>query len=111
MLNETVKSCNKKPVIHKINIFHLHTAYRFFTTSCLNCKLQSQCKNINHKREICMVASYAEKLLNSLTQGRVSSFRTDDFYILPQNKYKKQKLERVLKSIQKKYISSQYVKE
>jgi len=58
-----------------------------------------------------MVASYAEKLLNSLTQGRVSSFRTDDFYILPQNKYKKQKLERVLKSIQKKYISSQYVKE
>lgn len=84
MDNQENKSYGSKPTVHKVNVFHFHTLYRFFNISCETCKKQHKCHDIDHKREICAVAKAAEKLLVPFTIGNVSSFTSDDFYIATQ---------------------------
>ena len=76
---------------HKVNVFHIHTQYRFFHISCDNCKLKEKCEPIRHKREICDVATDTRELLAQHTVGHVSSFVSDDFYIITQKKNRVQK--------------------
>ena len=97
--------------MHKVNIFHLYTSYRFLNISCENCKLQSQCDGISHKSEACKVVSYSDRLLSFLVRGHILSFSSDDFYVLAETPNAKQKLKRILKSIQKKYMSEQHVRQ
>lgn len=97
--------------MHKVNIFHLYTSYRFLNISCENCKLQSQCETTVRKREYCKVGTYADKLLTHLISGHVSSFASDDFYVHASNRKEGKKLGRILKSIQKKYMLEQHVRE
>lgn len=86
---------------HKVNVFHIHSLYRFFHISCKNCVLKTQCKPIKHKREACEIADEAHELLTQCTVGHVSSFASDDFYI--QSDKQKSKIERVLQHLSKKY--------
>ena len=100
---EHTKSYRTKPTIHKVNIFHLGTSYRFLHVSCEDCKPQHKCHNIKHKREICTVAHNTEKLLINFTRGRVASFISDDFYILAKNS-EQEELKEIFKFLRMKYI-------
>ena len=93
MEKEYKKTYRSEPSVHKINVFHITTSYRFFHMSCEECKLQNKCHDIQHKREICMVAKQTEKFLLPFTDANVSSFASDEFYIFINRKNKKQQLQ------------------
>ena len=93
METEHYKSYRKEPTFHKVNVFHLDTSYRFFHISCQTCKLQNKCKDVHHKREICVVSEKVENLLIDFIRGHVNGFVGNDFFILT----KKDELERLKK--------------
>ncbi len=103
MENEQRKSYRKKPTIHKVNVFHMHSLFRFLYISCETCKFEHRCHDTKHKREICTVSRNAEKLLIPFTHGRVSSFLADEFYILVKHKEEKQ-LKDIFKFLRMKYV-------
>lgn len=103
MEKEHIKSYRTEPTVHKVNIFHLMTSYRFLHISCEDCKLQHKCHNIQHKREICTVARNTEKLLINFTWGKISGFISDDFYILVKNN-EQNELKEIFKFLRMKYI-------
>ena len=103
MENTQHKSYRKKPTIHKVNVFHMHSLFRFLYISCENCKFEHKCHDIKHKREICSVSKNVEKLLIPFTHGRVSSFLADEFYILAKRKEEKQ-LKDIFKFLRMKYV-------
>lgn len=90
MEQEYKKSYRKEPTVHKINVFHIISSYRFFHMSCEDCKLHDKCLDTKHKMEICAVAKQTEKLLLPFMGGNVSSFIGDEFYIFIDRKNKKQ---------------------
>ena len=103
MENKQHKSYRKEPTIHKVNVFHMGTLYRFLRISCETCKLEHKCHEIKHKREICTVSKNAEKLLIPFTRGRISSFMSDEFYIIAKRKEEKQ-LKDIFKFLRMKYV-------
>lgn len=111
MLDEN--SCETtKPRFHTINVFHINTAYRFFTVNCENCKKQSECKDTEHKSEVCKIAIDANRLLMRFVRGQVTSFRTHDFYIAPFEKHDtKQQFYVMLARLRKKFVKKSNVKE
>ena len=113
MLDEEEKnSCETKPRVHRINVFHIDTSYMFFTVNCENCKKQSECKNEKHKSDTCKIAICADKLLMRFVQGKVISFRTHDFYIRALKKRDtKQQFYVMLARLRKKFVIKPNVKE
>ena len=110
MENKQYKSYRTEPRIHKVNVFHIETSYRFLHISCEECKLQHKCHDIQHKREICAAARNTEKLLSSLTLGHVYSFVSDEFYIRPKTHFP-QELKDIFKFLRMKYVKKKYVRE
>ncbi|MBR5354567.1 MAG: hypothetical protein IK122_00385 [Alphaproteobacteria bacterium] len=94
-------SCWLETGSHTVNIFHIHTFYRFLKICCPCCSLQSQCTKEKHKREACVVASEAERLLGKFVFGRVSSFASDDFYL--DSKSHQRQLHSIFCRLEKKY--------
>ena len=103
MEEKRLKSYHTEPTVHRINVFHMGTFYRFLFIKCETCKLQHKCLNIKHKREICKVAQNTENLLINFTRGRISSFLSDEFYILARNS-EQQELKEIFKFLKMKYV-------
>jgi len=82
-MNKTKKIHNYQDgsLPHKINVFHVNTAYRLFNFSCDDCKLKAKCLPVRHKSEVCKIANEARELLTNYTVGYVASFVSDDFYV------------------------------
>lgn len=110
MENETQKSYRSEPTIHKVNVFHLYSSYRFLRITCEECKFQHRCHHIRHKREICTVAKNAENLLLRFTHAQVSSFASHEFYVIPQSKSQNE-LKEIFKFLKMKYVKKRYVRE
>ena len=89
MENKKLKSYYMEPSVHRINVFHIKTSYRYFFMTCTDCKFYEKCHDIKHKREICTVAHYTEKYLTPFIDANVSSFIGDEFYIYVNTKNKK----------------------
>ena len=103
MENEKHKSYRLEPTIHKVNVFHLYSSYRFFCITCEECKFQHKCHDTKHKREICTVAKNTENLLMRFTHAQVSSFVAHEFYVLPQSKSQNE-LKEIFKFLKIKYM-------
>jgi hypothetical protein len=103
MKKKHIESCQSKPTVHRVNVFHMGTSYRFLSIKCETCKLQYKCHDIKHKREICKVSRNAENLLINFTRGRVSSFLSDDFYILARSS-EQQEIKDIFKFLRMKYV-------
>lgn len=110
MEKEHIRSYRTEPTIHNVNVFHMQTSYRFFHLSCENCKLHLRCHDIKHKREICSAAKKAENILIHFTRAKISSFASDDFYVLF-NKKNEQELNKILKFLQMKFMKKHYVRD
>ena len=93
----------EKPTLHKVNVFHAITLYRFLHVCCETCKLQSQCESIAHKQ--CKVSKSVEKTLEPFISAKVSGFIGEEFYI--KSNGKKQEMERKIKSILREYTYKQ----
>ena len=101
MGKENYKYYKMDETVHNVNVFHIYSRYRFLHISCKNCKLQDNCHNIKHKREICVVAKDAENRFNPFLYGRVSCFASDDFYL--NSKSHQRQLHSLFCRLEKKY--------
>ena len=93
--------------LHRVNIFSMYTMFRFLKICCPNCRFQMQCKNEKTKREICMAAKDAEKMLGKYVAGWASAFESDDFFIKQTNRTD---LKQALELLGKRYLKDQYVR-
>ena len=104
------KSYRTEPTLHRVNVFHLYSMYRFMNFSCEICKFHDDCLDIKHKREICKVAKDTERHFIDFIHANVSSFSSDDFYICGKHEksevYIKKTVERILKKYQKENVRS-----
>ena len=110
MENEKYKSYKMDETVHNVNVFHIYSKYRFLHISCKNCKLEDNCRNIKHKREICVVAKDAENRFNPFLYGHVSCFASDDFYICGKHQKSEVYIKKMVQILLEKYSKDQNVR-
>lgn len=104
MENEQRKSYMMKPTIHNVNVFHLYSGFCFFHISCTTCRHEDKCYFTKHKREICIVAQKAERLLLPFSLAKNHGFMSQDFYVVPKQKTDREELKKIYKFLRMKYV-------
>lgn len=103
------KSYYSEETIHKVEVRDFKSLRVFLYISCDKCKQKEKCKNIKHKREICVVSQKLDKLIGYLTRCRVSGFLADEFYTFDGKTHVEQ-IKKTVKYLRMKYMVKQDVR-
>lgn len=97
---------SSKPKVHKVNVLCLEDSRKLLSICCTDCKYQSRCELIHHKRDNCILADYTEIKLEPFIQGYVAAFAVNQFFIHTANENEKKTAKYALRKIRRKFIQN-----